>query len=310
MQMRNIFMLFALLLVGAAVHAQSLPEPRTVRINDRVYALLGPIQHANPSNQGYMINSTVIVGDSGVILVDSGGTHEVGQHIARAIRRITRKPVTHVINTHPHGDHYLGNSAFPGATIISSEKCRAGVNETGLEWVGLMERLVGRQFPETRPIAAGVTYREGSVTQVRLQGIPLIFWVPPGSHTDGDLLVYLPQDKVLVTGDVVVNGIVPVMQDAYIRNWIDVLAEIERLDVVTFVPGHGDLMTMRGVKALNRAITRFYAGVKAGFEKGLDESELRKSLDLADWERLERAYVIGRNISRAYVEIAVDSFNQ
>ena len=65
-----------------------------------------------------MINSTVIVGDEGVILVDSGGSDEVGRHIATAVRRITDKPVTHVVNTHHHGDHYLGNVAFDGATFI------------------------------------------------------------------------------------------------------------------------------------------------------------------------------------------------
>lgn len=79
--------LIALLVLGAAASAQTMPEPRVVRINDRVHVLLGPVQHANPLNQGYMINSTVIVGDSGVILVDSGGSAEVGRHIARAVRR-------------------------------------------------------------------------------------------------------------------------------------------------------------------------------------------------------------------------------
>src|SRR4051794_23346283 len=91
------FVLFA----GSAL-GQPLPEPRTVKINDRVYALLGPIQHANPRNQGYMINATVVIGDNGVVLVDSGGTDEVGRHIAAAVRRITDKPVTHVVNTHHH----------------------------------------------------------------------------------------------------------------------------------------------------------------------------------------------------------------
>ena len=308
--MRKTLILLALLILGAPVHAQTMPEPRTVRINDRVYVLLGPIQHANRDNQGYMINSTVVIGDKGVILVDPGGTHEVGRHIAKAIRRITPKPVTHVINTHHHGDHYLGNSAFGGATIISSEKCRAMVIETGYEWLGLMERMVGRKFPDTKPIAAGVTYPEGSKTQVMLHGIRLVFWVPKGSHTVGDLLVYLPQDKVLVTGDIVVKGIVPVMQDASIKNWIGTLGEILELDVSTFVPGHGDLMTTSDVKALHRAIVGFYSGVKAGHAKGLGEGEIRESLDLTDWKKLERAYVIGRNINQAYLEIENDSFDQ
>src|SRR5512134_4116991 len=98
--MRRLSALIVLIALGAAAYAQTFPEPRTLRINERVYVLLGPIQHANRLNQGYMINSTVIVGDNGVILVDSGGTFEVGRHIAAAVRRITDKRVTHVVNTH------------------------------------------------------------------------------------------------------------------------------------------------------------------------------------------------------------------
>jgi cyclase len=308
--MNKTYAFLGLLMFCVSAHAQTLPEPRVVNINDRVHVLLGPIQHANPDNQGYMINSTVIVGDEGVILVDTGGSREVGTHIAEVIRRITPKPVTHIINTHHHGDHYLGNSAFEGTTIISSEKCRDMVLATGHDWVALMEQLTGREFPDTKPIAAGVTYPEGSWTEAKLHGIDLVFWVPMGSHTVGDMLVYLPADKVLVAGDVVVNGIVPSMQDANIKNWINTLGEIQKLDVKTFVPGHGDLMTMIDVKALEDAIFRFYSGVKEGYAEDLDESAIRKSLDLSDWEQMERAYVIGRNINRAYLEIEFDFFDQ
>jgi hypothetical protein len=70
--MRRLAALIALLALGLAAYGQTFPEPRKIKINDRIYALLGPIQHANRLNQGYMINSTVILGDKGVILVDSG----------------------------------------------------------------------------------------------------------------------------------------------------------------------------------------------------------------------------------------------
>jgi cyclase len=172
----------ALFLMAAAAHGQPLPEPRVLKINERVHVLLGPIQHANRANQGYMVNVTVIVGDRGVILVDSGGSYEVGRHIAAAVRRITDKPVTHVVNTHHHGDHYLGNAAFEGATFISSEKCRALVLDTGSEWLALMERDIGRPLPGTRPIAAGVTYPAGARAETTIHGVRMVFWVPRGSH--------------------------------------------------------------------------------------------------------------------------------
>jgi glyoxylase-like metal-dependent hydrolase (beta-lactamase superfamily II) len=308
--LRWLIALIALVVLGAAAYGQTFPEPRTLKINDKVYVLLGPIQHANRLNQGYMINSTVIVGDRGVILVDSGGSHEVGRHIAAAVRRITDKPVTHVVNTHHHGDHYLGNTAFEGAVFISSEMCRRMVLETGSEWLGIMERDIGRKLPGTKPLAAEVAYAQGTRTETFIHGVRVVFWVPRGSHTIGDLMVHLPDDKVLVAGDVLVSRVVPTLQDGFAKNWIRTLDEIRALGAVHFVPGHGDLMTLQDVTALRDAMFRFYSRVKEDYEGGRSEVEVRKSLDLSDWNKLERSYVIGRNINRAYLEIEADSFDE
>jgi cyclase len=299
-------------LLGLALvaYAQALPEPRTKRISERVFVLLGPVQHANRSNQGYMINSTVIVGDKGVVLVDSGGSAEVGRHIARAVRGITPKPVTHVVNTHHHGDHYLGNAAFEGATFVSSEMCRRMVLETGGEWLSLMERDIGHPLPGTKPMAAEVTHASGTRTEKVIHGVRIVFWVPRGSHTIGDLMVHLPDDKVLVAGDILANGVVPTLQDGFLKNWIGTLGEIQALGAIHFVPGHGDVMALGEVTALRDAMVRFHSGVKEGFRRGKSEEEIRKSLDLSMWSGLERAYVLGRNVNRAYLEIEADSFDE
>ena len=308
--MRPLVTLIVFLALGAAALGQTFPHPRSHSINDRVHVLLGPVQHANPLNQGYMINSTVVVGDKGVILVDSGGSVEVGRHIAAAVRQITDKPVTHVVNTHHHGDHHLGNAAFEGATLISSEMCRKAILETGHEWLAIMEQAIGRTLPGTKPLPAVVTYPEGTRTEMSIHGVRMTFVVPRGSHTAGDLMVHLPDDKVLVAGDVLVNGVVPTLQDGFIKNWIGTLEEIQALDVVHFVPGHGNLMTVRDVVTLRKAMLHFYEGVKNGFRNGQSESEIRQSLDLSIWDKLERSYVIGRSINRAYLEIEKESFDE
>ncbi len=94
------------------------------------------------------------------------------------------------------------------------------------------------------------------------------------------------------------------------KNWIQTLDEIQALGVAHFVPGHGDLMTLSDVMALRDAMVRFYSGVKEGFRSGQSEGEIRKSLDLSIWDTLERSYVIGRNINRAYLEVETDSFDK
>ena len=94
-------------LFPSIAQAASLPAVKVTKLSDRVYALLGPIGLPDKHNQGYMVNSTLIIGNKGLIVVDTGFTDKVGHHLAKAIRSISTKPVTHIINTHHHGDHTL-----------------------------------------------------------------------------------------------------------------------------------------------------------------------------------------------------------
>jgi glyoxylase-like metal-dependent hydrolase (beta-lactamase superfamily II) len=107
-----------------------------------------------------------------------------------------------------------------------------------------------------------------------------------------------------------VNRVVPTLQDGFLKNWIGTLDELLALDAVHFVPGHGDIMAVSDVAQLRDAMTRFYDGVRQGFRSGLSEEKIRNSLDFSMWNKLERAYVIGRNVNRAYLEVEADSFNE
>ncbi len=307
--MKRLALAVLCLFAVAFSHAAPLAEPKVVKVNDRVYAFIGPMGVPSAHNQGYMVNSTVIIGDQGVILVDTGSTDEIGRHLAKAIAKLTPKPVTHVINTHHHGDHVLGNIAFPAAQIISSAQCKKLVETTGQEWVNIMETLVGRKFPNTRPVPASVTYPDLSRTDGTLQGVKILFWVPKGSHSAGDMMLYLPDDKVLIGGDILVNTTTPVMRDANVKNWIETLAEAEKVDARTIIPGHGPLMTQADVKKLHTLLANFYAGVEAGYKKGLTDSEVRKTLDLKEWKKLKEFDTnMGANINRAYLEVEAANF--
>ncbi|PWB53119.1 MAG: hypothetical protein C3F18_07730 [Nitrosomonadales bacterium] len=305
-----IIIVFAIVFYGSSWAAPVMPQPKMAKINERVYALLGPMGQPSAHNQGYMVNSTVIIGEQGVILIDSGSSDEVGSHLLKAIAKLTPKQVTHVINTHHHGDHVLGNSVFQGAEVISSEICREMVNKTGHEWIALMEDLVGHKLPNTRPVPATVTFAgENARAERTIQGVKLLFWIPKGSHTVGDMMVYLPDDKILAGGDILVNRTIPVMRDAMVKNWLGTLEQVQSFDARTIVPGHGPLMKLEDVNRLERQMARFYAGIEAGYKKGLSDSETRKTLDVREWKKLEGFDAnIGSNVSRAYLEVEQASF--
>ncbi|MGD8570338.1 MAG: MBL fold metallo-hydrolase [Gammaproteobacteria bacterium] len=301
-----------LVVLGSPLAARGdsiIPPPTVQKLNDQVYALLGPIGFPGKDNHGYMVNSAVIIGDQGVILIDTGFTNKIGRHLKSAIADITDKPVTHIINTHHHGDHTLGNSAFPGAEIISSKKCRDLLNKTAYEWIGVVENMTGEKFPNTRPVPASTVYPEDSRTDIIVQGVKLRLWVPHGSHTSGDMMVYLPQYKFLISGDILVKKMMPSFRDAHVKTWIDTLEQIQALDIDTIIPGHGPLMTMEDVKAMHRRMAALYAGIEAGYKKGLMDSEIRKTLDLSEWQKMaEFDGLMGTNISRTYLEVEQANF--
>ena len=303
-----VLLITSLMLIGQAT-AAPLPEPKVVKINDRVYALLGPAELPNKKNQGYQVNSTLIVGDSGAIVVDTGFTNEVGAHLAKAIAKITPKPVTHVINTHHHGDHTLGNVAFKNAEIISTEQCRDMVGKTGYDWLAIVENAAGRKFPDTKPMPATTTFKENTRTERTINGVKLTFWAPTGSHTVGDMMVYLPDDNVLIAGDILVNHVMPNFNDGNVKNWIGTLDQIQNMKVKTIIPGHGPLMTTADVAAMHKRMVDLYAGIEAGYKQGLSDSEIRKKLNLSAWKSLGHFdEQMGGDINRVYLEVEAANF--
>jgi len=307
--MKRFLMLLWGVLLSAQVLAAAIPATQVVKVNDRIYALLGPMALPNPENQGYMVNSTLIIGDTGAILIDTGFTDEIGAQLRAEVAKLTKKPVKVVINTHHHGDHTFGNVAFPEAKFISSEMCRQLLLQGEAEWLAIIEGAVGRKFPKIRAVPASEVYARNSKSDVVIDGVKMTFWVPEGAHTTGDLMIWLPQDKVLVGGDILVNQTTPNFRDAMVKKWVDTLGEIQALPAVKIIPGHGPLMTQAEAAAMHDRMAKLYAGVEAGYKAGLTDSEVRAKLDLSDWKKLrEFDQHMGGNISRTYLEVEASNF--
>jgi glyoxylase-like metal-dependent hydrolase (beta-lactamase superfamily II) len=306
--MRRLFLTLALLFSTAAM-AATIPASKVAKINDRIYALLGPMELPSKKNQGYMVNSTLIIGETSAILIDTGFTDEIGAHLAKQVAKLTDKPLKVIINTHHHGDHSFGNAAFPGAKVISSEMCRKLLIEGEGEWLGIIQGTLGRKLPNTRAVPATEVYAKQTKTDVVIDGVKLTFWVPEAAHTAGDMMIWLPDDKVLVGGDITVNQITPNFRDANVKLWIETLSEVKAMPAKTIIPGHGPLMSTAEVGKLHARMAKLYAGIEAGYKAGLTDDEIRKKLDLTEWKPLHHyAEQMGGNINKAYLEIEAAAF--
>lgn len=289
--------------------ANAFPDVTVKKINDRVYALLGDIDVPNSQNGGYINNNLVVIGDSGVVLVDAGSHKSVAEHILKALRKITDKPVTHILITHHHGDHHLGAIAYPGAQVIASEYCAKQIEDYGPSMVVGMARMVGTKLDTTKVVIPQVRIPAKTSKDMVLNGIKLTLITTDTAHTDGDMAVYFPDDGVLAAGDILVHGVNPNFADGNLKKWIGVVDDLRKLPTKVIMPGHGALMTPADVTEFQALITDFYRTVEQIYKSGGAEADVRKKLDLVRWQKMSRfTDMMGRNINKVWLEVEAENF--
>ena len=200
--------------------------PETHQVRPNVYWISG----ANGSNNG------VIVGDKGLILVDTKTTLDGEKEALAAIAKISDKPITAVILTHNDGDHVNGLPLLPkGVEIISQENCKKLMEEAA------QKGGRGAPNPDFMPTK---TYDKRLSLKLDGEKIELYHWAP--AHTAGDTVVYLPKEKVVFGGDILISEIpVPFIhmdEGGSASGWIESMKGILTLDSDTFVAGHGPVV--------------------------------------------------------------------
>jgi glyoxylase-like metal-dependent hydrolase (beta-lactamase superfamily II) len=238
---------------------------------DGVYAAI-----AKPAYKVNCNAAIIVLGDS-VLVVDTHSKPSAARALIEQIRKLTPKPVKYVVNTHFHWDHYQGNEAYPsswpaGIEIISSEATRQNIQRLGIprikneivtmpqEIASLKNDLEKASSAEQKAaIQENIRQAESYLGELKLMQVTLptmtfdrslilrrgsrtveILWLGR-AHTDGDVFVFLPKEKVLVTGDAL-HGWTPFMGDSYPYEWIQTLDAAEKLDFDSVLGGHGDVM--------------------------------------------------------------------
>ncbi|WP_435105759.1 MBL fold metallo-hydrolase [Arhodomonas sp. AD133] len=222
-------------------------------------------------------NTGIIVGDDGVMVIDAQATPLMAEEVIKRVRQVTDKPIKYVMLTHYHAVRTLGASAYGAEQILASRDTYDLIVERGeQDWaseLGRFPRLF--QGADTIP---GLTWPtvvfEGHMTLWVGERRVEIMQLGRG-HTKGDTVVWLPDDRVLFSGDLVEYGATPYTGDAYHRNWPDTLGRLRDLAPKALVPGRGE--ALKGADECERAIagtqafvTDLYQGVKRCRDAGKD----------------------------------------
>ena len=250
--LKNFFIFILFFLFSSLIIAENKIKPLNVKkIADRVYVHYG--KHENiyeGSNIGDIANLGFIIGDESIAVIDTGGSHQVGEALKLAIKKISKKPIKYVINTHVHQDHIFGNTAFiSDETIIYGHfNLKKALQERGSQYIKQISEA-GDKVKGTRIIFPHRVIAEISPDQVKklsneitidLGNRKLLLTSHATAHTYSDASVFDLKTKTFFVGDLVSDERAPTM-DGLVKNWIKVLNEIEKVDFKIMVPGHGKI---------------------------------------------------------------------
>ena len=289
-QFRLVFF-FVLLLINPANAA--LPE--LVKLADGVYGFIGK---EGATNSGF------IVTDEGVVVIDTQGPKDLSILLKQKIQEVTEKPIIYVVNTHYHGDHTFGNQYFKEAREIIShentkknliekdsqhrEQFRKFFGENALE--GFELTLPTKTFKDTLTLRAG-----GKIMELAYLG---------SGHTDGDIIVYLPIERIMFGGDLFYKDRLSWLGDSYASEWIETLDKLKHFDAVIHVPGHGDIGDMGMLQNFQQYLIDLQLEVKKYIEKGRTLDEMKKEINLPKYKNwLKYKEWLPVNAEKVYKEI-------
>lgn len=294
----------------------NLDEVSLVKVGERIFVLHGIQALPDGHNAGMISNTGVVLTGAGVVVVDSGGSYEIGRLIVRKVRELTRKPVVAVFNTHVHGDHWLGNSAireaFPNVRIYAHEiAIRRLRNGEAQHWLSIISRMVGGETATVSPVLPDAALKGGELIEFGDSSFKVHH--TGHAHTDSDIMVEVPGRRLLFTGDIVEYGRAvssDVPQDFDALGQIEAIRYALALPVDTYVPGHGATGGRDKPQAALRFLETLYGSVKRHYEAGLSDYQMKEKVaadmsEFADWFNFDQ---LGRLISFVYLQVENASF--
>ena len=239
-------------------------------------------------------NTGIIIGDDAVMVIDTQATPVMAQDVIRRIREVTDKPIKYVLLSHYHAVRVLGASAYGAEHIIASEDTRDLIVERGQfdkdSEIGRFPRL----FQNVESVPDGLTWPTMTFNRkmtLWLGKLEVQILQLGRGHTKGDTVAWLPQEKILFSGDLVEFDATPYAGDAYFQDWPQTLDNIAALKPEKLVPGRGAALqtpdqVQAGLAGTRAFISDLYESVKASAAKGED---LRKVYE-ATFAKLQPKY--------------------
>ena len=223
-------------------------------------------------------NTGIIIGDDCVLVADTQATPTMAQDVVRRIREVTDKPIKYVVLTHYHAVRVLGAKGFDPQQIIASQDTYDLIVERGEQDKASEIGRFPRLFRDVESVPPGLTWPTITFTgkmTLWLGKLEVQILQLGRGHTKGDTVVWLPQDRVLLSGDLVEFDATPYAGDAYFQDWPQTLDKLAALKPLALVPGRGSALVgeanvAAGLEGTKAFVSELFASVKSGASAGKD----------------------------------------
>jgi glyoxylase-like metal-dependent hydrolase (beta-lactamase superfamily II) len=280
-----------------------------------VYACLQEERGLGTSNSG-------LVNRAGGLVVDTFWDLPHTREMIETYARVWPGRARRVVNTHHNGDHCWGNQLFPEAEIIGHRLCAASFGKERPEFMQALRNAGASEDPMLRGMArqladwdfTGIELRPPTTLlddrlELDLGGVAVhLIYVGP-AHTAGDVIVHLPRERVVFTGDILFRLCTPIGWEGTYERWIAALDAIVALDPAVIVPGHGPLCGAEGPREMKAYLAYVRAECRRFFDAGLPPLDAARRIDLGPYARWTEPERILFQVDRAYREFRGEPFD-
>jgi cyclase len=252
------------------------------KVSAETHCFFGLPEVMDEHNNGNMVNSCFFNMGTSYLVIDSGPTYSYAFQAYEKMKKINNLPISYVINTHVHDDHWLGNAYYEelGVKIIGSNEFS---NETKVEMTRMQKRISPDAYVKTRQVFPTIFVNDENVLNIDEKKV-YIKSVNKKAHTNSDLLIHIPDGKIVFVGDLVFNDRLPSIRDGNLNGWIDSLDEVRTMDVDYIVGGHGEIVDRTSIDMTYNYLKMLRDRVSMLIEDGVNIADAVNMLKMQEFK--------------------------
>jgi len=273
------------------------------KLSKDTYCFFGKLENISKENAGNIVNTCYVRTKEGFVVIDSGPTYAYAQQAYAQMQKIADMPVKYVIVTHDHDDHWLGNSFYKqqDAFFIGPKTYEENVYD-GMHT--RMEGALGKEFVNTQKVVKLDKVVDKKYTFTLGEKEFEVMQPVDQAHTKGDLIVYLPKERVVFAGDLVFNDRITSLRDGSLLGSLAALDVIDGLHAKIIVGGHGYKTDANATVEFETYLKEMKRGILEAIENDITIDEIAKTLPMPEYKAKKLYDVLHkRNVFDAYREL-------